>query len=158
MGGRLAAKLAAETNAAGFICLDAAIPPVPGPMPPVETEFLDFLKSLPCDAGGQLPPWHEWWPVDVFEDAPVTKHLRITIEAGNPRLALDWFNDSIEMPDHSAAEAGFVRTSRGFAEDARKAEALGWPVIKLRGTHLHPAIDPDETVDALVECYRRMLS
>lgn len=156
MGGRLAAKLAAETNAAGFICLDAAIPPPAGPMQPVEPDFLNFLKSLPRNDDGRLPPWHEWWPVDPFDGAPISEPLRTAIETSNPALALDWFDDIIEMPDCSSTRAGFVRTSRAFAEDARRAEAFGWPVLKLRGTHLHPALEPDETVDALVECYHRI--
>jgi len=66
MGGRLAARLAGDLKAAGVIFLDADVPPAAGPTAPIDPSFRRLLDRLPV-TDGLYPPWHEWWPVDVFE-------------------------------------------------------------------------------------------
>ena len=158
MGGRLAAKLACDTGSMKFICLDAAIPPKNESIRPVEDEFLEFLKTLPVDEDHKLPPWQEWWPIDVFEDGPDPDDIRDELFQTTPRIPLDWFHDVLDMPDWSAANSGYIRTSRTFADDARTAEALGWPVEKLKGTHLHPASAPDKTAEAILNCCKKLIA
>ena len=158
MGGILAAKLACDSGSMKFICLDAAIPPSSGRVQPVEDDFLEFVKSLPVDTNGALPPWQDWWPIDVFEDAPDPDNIRARLFETTPRLPISWFSDVFDMPDWSSANAGYIRTSRTFAEDARTAESLGWPVVKLKGTHLHPASAPDKTADAIIECCQKLVA
>ncbi|MGD1933631.1 MAG: alpha/beta fold hydrolase [Candidatus Phaeomarinobacter sp.] len=151
MGGLLAARLAADIHAAGFICLDARIPPASGPTQPVEPEFHDFLRTLPL-SDGHLPPWQDWWEVDAFEGADISEDTRKTVLSDIPSLPLSWFDDAFEMPDWSGIRKGFVRTSHTFIDEARRAEADGWPVIRLKGTHLHPATKPEETAQAIIAC------
>lgn len=46
---------------------------------------------------------------------------------------------------------GFIRTSLTFVEEARRPEAMEWPVVRLKGTHLHPLAEPEETADAILQ-------
>lgn len=155
MGGLLAARLAGQLGAAGMICLDASIPPETGETPTVEPAFHDFVKGLP-NQDGLLPPWHEWWPVDVFAGAEISSQMRARVLSDIPRLRLDWFDDTFDMPNWSGAKRAYLRTSPAFIDEAKKADALGWDVAKLRGTHMHPATEPQETADAIVSCCQRM--
>jgi len=151
MGGLLAARLAADIHAAGVICLDARIPPETGPVNPVEPEFRKFLDTLPL-TDGTLPPWHEWWDVDVFGDTNLPSDRREAVLADIPALPLTWFDDQFDMHDWSGIRKGYVRTSHTFIEETRKAEAMEWSTVRLRGTHLHPATEPEETAQALIDC------
>jgi len=151
MAGLLAARLASEMNAAGVICLDANIPPEAGQSPAVHGEFHQFLKGLPLK-NGRLPKWNLWWGADLLEGISVSQAYKDTFVEELPEFELDWFDDAFDMPDWSTAQKGFVRTSPVFVEEANNAEALGWAVVRLKGTHLHPALEPEETANALLEC------
>lgn len=144
MAGLLAARLAAEFDGAAMICLDANMPPAEGPTPPIDPGFRGFMETLPA-TDGVLPPWHRWWPNDVFEGVPVDPELRERIEAEIPALPLSWFDDAFDMPDWSAADRAFIRLGAWFDEEANRAEAAGWPVVRIEGTHLHPSSRPKET-------------
>ncbi|MEM8697383.1 MAG: alpha/beta fold hydrolase [Pseudomonadota bacterium] len=155
MGGLLAARLAGDLGAAGMICLDAAIPPETGETPTVEPAFRAFLDTLPL-RDGRLPRWADWWDLDVFENIGIPADARAAAVRDMPRLPLRWFDDAFAMPDWSAARRGFVRTSLTFVEEARKAEAMGWPVVRLKGIHLHPMTAPAETAEAILACSAAM--
>jgi len=154
-GGLLAAYLAGSLSAKSFICLDAMMPPASGPTPPVEPNFLEFVRSLPAE-DGLLPVWTDWWEGDLLADAPMSSDLKAAFLAELPRLPPTWFDDSFEMPNWSCAKRGFIQTSPVFRDEARHAEECGWPVIRLKGTHLHPALAPRETATALVDAYHRL--
>jgi Alpha/beta hydrolase family len=151
MAGLLAARVASALRADRVVCLDANMPPETGPTPPVDAAFQAFLRTLPI-ASGVLPPWHEWWPVDVFNGVPVDAGLRDQVLSEVPRLRLDWFDDAFEMPDWSRASQGYIRTSPWFDREADRAEARGWPTIRLDGTHLHPTTHGEETARAIMAC------
>ena len=155
MGGLLAARLASALGASGMICLDAALPPESGQTATVDPAFHSFVKSLPLE-DGTLPPWNEWWPIDVFEGVDVSPDLRARVLGDIPRLPLNWFDDTFEMPPWPETKRAFVRTSSTFIQAAQQAEALGWAVEKLRGTHMHPATHPDQTAKAIISCCRKM--
>jgi len=155
MGGLLAARLASELAAAGVVCLDANIPPETGYTPTVDPAFHEFVKSLPHD-DGLLPPWQDWWPVDAFGEAHISPELKLRILNEIPRLQLGWFDDAFDMPNWADTKKAFLRTSPIFIEEANKASALGWSVVKLRGTHMHPTIQPDETAEAIILCCQQM--
>ena len=155
MGGLLAARLASELEAIGVICLDANMPPELGPTPTVDPEFHAFVKTLPLD-NGLLPPWHKWWPRDVFEGTNISPALKADILDEIPRLRLEWFADHFDMPSWAETKRGYLRTSPVFANEAKMAEERGWTVIKLKGTHMHPAIEPIETAKAIMLCCQKM--
>ncbi len=152
-GGLIAARLASALNASAFICLDAMMPPEGGPVPPVEQEFLTFVQSLPIQ-DGLLPVWTDWWEGEVLGAATIAPELKRTFLAEQPRLSPDWFADSFDMPDWSASPRGYLQTSPVFADEAQRAKALGWPVVSLTGTHLHPMLAPGETATALIDICR----
>lgn len=155
MGGLLAARLAADLGAAGLICLDAAMPPESGIVLPVEPAFRAFLDTLPA-SDGTLPRWSDWWTVDIFEGAPLSDSEKTAFIDDIPALRLDWFDDDWAMPDWSAAKRAYLRTSLAFVDETRRAEAMGWPVVRLKGTHLHPLAEPEETADAILQCCAAM--
>ncbi len=154
-GGLIAARLASALNASAFICLDAMMPPETGPVPPVESEFLTFVQTLPLQ-DGLLPVWTDWWEADLLGAVPISPELKETFQAELPRLSLDWFEDCFDMPDWSASARGYVQTSPVFDDEAHRAWARRWPVISLNGTHLHPMIAPEETATALVEICQQL--
>lgn len=153
-GGLLAAYLAGTLNAKSFICLDAMMPPERGGTPPIEPGFLKFVHTLPTE-DGLLPIWTDWWEGDLLAEAPMSPDVKADFLAELPRLPLTWFEDSFEMPNWSCAKRAFIQTSPVFHDEAKRAEERGWPVIRLKGTHLHPALEPMETATALVDAYRR---
>lgn len=154
-GGLLAAYLAGSLKAKSFICLDAMMPPECGVTPPVESDFLNFVQSLPSK-DGLLPIWTDWWDRDLLADAPMSPDLKVAILDELPRLPLAWFADSFEMPTWSCAKRGFIQTSPAFRDEAKRAEERGWPVTRLTGTHLHPALAPKDTAKALVDMHHRL--
>eukprot|EP00439_Symbiodinium_sp_Y106_P088689 s1_g1225.t1 len=129
------------------------IPPERGAVPPVEPEFLAFVQSLPIQ-DGLLPVWTDWWEGDVLGAVPISLEVKQRFQAEQPRLSPDWFADSFDMPDWSASPRGYLQTSPVFADEARRAKALGWPVVSLTGTHLHPMLAPGETATALIDICR----
>jgi pimeloyl-ACP methyl ester carboxylesterase len=155
MAGLLAARLASAIGAHSVICLDANMPNELGPTLPVDPSFRNFLNTLPT-TDGILPPWREWWPVDIFANVSITAALRNQVLGEMPRLGLDWFDDVFEMPDWSDAKRGFIRTSAWFDQEADRAEARGWPTVRLDGTHLHPTTHGVETAGAIVDCARQL--
>ena len=65
------------------------------------------------------------------------------------------FDDAVEVPPWQALHAGYVQTSDRFSHEAEKARERGWPVVVLKGTHLHPLLKPQETIDAILEVTRQ---
>ncbi|MEQ9247630.1 MAG: alpha/beta hydrolase, partial [Nitratireductor sp.] len=80
--------------------------------------------------------------------------LKTAFLAELPRLPLTWFDDSFEMPDWSSAKRGFIQTSPAFRDEAMRASERSWPVVRLEGTHLHPAFALEETAAALLDVCR----
>jgi pimeloyl-ACP methyl ester carboxylesterase len=155
MAGLLAARLASALDASGVICLDASMPPEAGATPTLGPSFRSLLATLPVE-DGRLPPWHQWWPGDVFQNVAIAPDVRAQVIRDIPRLRLDWFDDAFDMPDWARAKRAFIRTGAWFDAEADRAEARGWPTIRLNGTHLHPATHPEETAAAILDCIARM--
>ena len=154
-GGLLAAWLASKLSAHSLICLDASMPPESGATGPAEPWFYDFVHSLP-QQNGHLPPWNLWWESDILENTQMSPVFKETFIAELPTLHIDWFDDSFDMPDWSSCQRGFLQTSSVFEKEAARAKKRGWHVRSIQGTHLHPALKPDETADALIELFHIM--
>ncbi len=154
-GGLLAAHLAGTLKAKAFICLDAMMPPEQGKTSPVEPDFMHFIRSLPTE-NGLLPVWTDWWEDDLLANTAMSTKLRATILSELPRLHVDWFDDSFDMPNWSRSTRGYIQTSPVFNDEAKRANEHGWPVITLQGTHLHPALSPKETARAIMDMCQNM--
>lgn len=157
----LVADLASKLSARGLIIVDGEMPPEHGATTPVTPEFRKRIEQR-ADRDGLLPPWSEWWRTergaailgtDVLARDP---ELYDEFQRGLPRMSLEWFDDVIELSPWSHVPAGYVQTSALYDQAAREAERRGWPVIRLRGTHLHLTLQPDETADAITRIVKQI--
>jgi hypothetical protein len=154
--GFLLPSLASTFSASGVIFVDALIPPDQGSVPPADSDFLQFVRSLPRDDDGLLPPWSRWWGEGAIERLIGDAQTYRRFEAELPRLPLSWFDDAVDVPRWQHLPAGYVQTSARFASSSRDAQERGWAVRALAGTHLHPLLAPRETADALLEIVESM--
>lgn len=134
--------VAQRVGAAAVVFVDALVP-VAGETAPSE-RFRAALDQLPL-TDGRLPPWTEWWPPEVMEDAVPDPALRAAIAAEAPRLRRDFYAEPVPVPAGWApARAGYLQLSPGYDADAAEAATRGWPVRKLDGTHLDLVSRPAE--------------
>lgn len=152
----LVAEMAAKRPCKGILIVDGEIPPSTGRAPPVRDSFRQFIGGL-ADANGRLPLWSRWFSGDARREALVgIEALRKRpdvferFEAALPRMSVGWFDDEIDLRGWDHVPAGFVLTSAIYGHAAEEAMRRGWPIRQLSGTHLHPALEPQETADAII--------
>ena len=147
--GLLLPSLAAALNATALIFVDARVPPPQGHTRPVDGRFLEFVKTLATD-DGRLPPWSKWWPDGSLEAHFPDPERRARFEADLPRLPLTWFDDSAEVPAWNFRPCGYLQLSKLFEPEALAAVKRGWPLVHVDGSHLHPAVEPVESANAIL--------
>jgi hypothetical protein len=158
----LVADLAHRLPCRGVVIVDGDVPPSRGPASPVRPALLDFIRSIAA-SDGTLPIWSRWFDgdnrrrslvgLDLLARDPV---VFAEFERGLPRLSVDWFEDKIELAGWDHVPAGFIQCSPIYDHAALEARRRGWPVVKLQGTHLHPMLEPAETMLALVSLSRQL--
>jgi pimeloyl-ACP methyl ester carboxylesterase len=135
---------AAGDRVSGLIFVDAHVPPLSGAAVLTPPEALGALRDLAQD--GVLPPWHTWFPADVWHRTLPEEALRAKIEADTPSRKLAFFEGEIAVPDGWADArpcAYLLLDKEVYGAEADKARDLGWPVVALRrGGHLHGVRDP----------------
>lgn len=156
------ADLAHRMAVRGLIMVDGEIPPASGPVPPGSESFRTFVRGLAGD-DGWLPRWSEWWRdyprrsltgIDALARDASAYEL---FEKDQPRVSAAWFDDTIDLAMWIHRPAGYIQTSKFYDHSAEDAEARGWPLLRLQGTHLHPTLQPDETAEAIAEIAGRLL-
>lgn len=134
--------LVAERRVAGYVFVDAGLPPAAGEVRLAPEEFTDFLAAK-ADRDGMLPPWTQWWDEDISGLFP-SEEVREQVERGQPSMPLSYFAGSLAAPpgwdDRPGAYLGFGST---YAAERAAAAARGWPTAVLDGQHLHQLVDPD---------------
>jgi len=155
--GFLLPSVAHLLNASGLVFVDALIPPDSGFVPPADPEFLQFVRSLPCE-NGLLPRWSRWWGEGAIERLIGDAQAYERFERELPRLPVAWFDDRLEIPPWRHLRAGYLATSERFAPSARDAQTRSWPVLTLAGTHLHPFVAPRDTASALSDIIQSLTS
>lgn len=146
--------LAARVGARGLIMVDGEIPPASGPVPPGRESFRAYVAALADDAG-QLPRWSDWWrdyprrSLTGIDGLALDGEAFAAFEQDQPRVAASWFNDTIDLTPWVDTPTGYIQTSGFYDHAAEEAKARGWPLLRLRGTHLHPALQPDDTARAI---------
>lgn len=157
----LAAELATRIPTQGIVFLDGDIPPDTGRVAPGSERLRKRLQALD-DSDGRLPVWSDWFTTD--EDRAVIGITRLQANAkawdafkrDQPRMTRDWFFDEIDLPPWGDVAAGYVQLCGFFHRSAEEAEKRGWPVVRLKGTHLHPALEPQETAEAILQVCRSL--
>ena len=112
---------------------------------------------------GALPIWSRWFAGDRRRASLVgldrlarDPAAFAELERGLPRLSLDWFDDTIELARWDNVPAGYIQCSPLYDHAALEARRRGWPVVKLEGTHLHPMLEPAETMLAILSVTRHL--
>jgi Alpha/beta hydrolase family len=158
----LVADLALRLPCFGVVIVDGEVPPLRGPAAPVRPALLDFIRSLAA-GDGTLPIWSRWFAGDLKRASLVGLDLLAKdpiafaeFERGLPTLSVEWFDDTIELAGWDHVPAGFIQCSPIYDHAMQEAQRRGWPVIRLKGTHLHPTLAPAETMQAIVSVSRKL--
>jgi Alpha/beta hydrolase family len=156
------ADLAVRVPARGLIMVDGEIPPASGPVPPGRESFRAFVSGLAGDDGG-LPRWSDWWrdhprrALTGIDELAHDANAFALFTNDQPRVPAAWFDDTIDLAPWAHNPAGYIQTSGFYDHSAEDAEARGWPLLRLQGTHLHPALQPDETARGIAEIARKLV-
>jgi hypothetical protein len=164
--GVFAPYLAEAAGADAVIFADASLPPpapdqsaLDQPAPDqaasdgaprvIDTEFLPFLQGIAAD--GIVPPWPRWWPAEELAPLYPDDATRALVNVEAAALPLAFFEELLPAipPSWRTRQRAYLRFSEGYAETARQAGALGWPVRELPGEHLHMLVDPAGVATAL---------
>jgi hypothetical protein len=152
------ADLAGRIPACGLIMVDGEVPPASGPVAPGSDSFREYVAGL-ADDDGRLPRWSDWRRehsrrslIGIDELAQDTDAFA-TFERDQPRVSLTWFDDRIDLAPWTHIASGFIQTSDIFEHAADEARRRGWPVVQIKGTHLHPTLRPEETAAAIDVVY-----
>jgi hypothetical protein len=151
----LAAEVATRIPTQGIIFLDGDIPPDTGRVAPGSERVRRRVAALD-DSDGRLPPWSDWYATEEERAVIGITALQADAEAWDafkrdqPRMTRDWFSDEIDLAPWSDVAAGYVQLCSFFDRSAEEAEKRGWPVVRLKGTHLHPTLKPQETAEAIL--------
>lgn len=157
----LAAEVATRIPTQGIVFLDGDIPPDTGRVAPGSERLRRRLEALD-DSDGRLPLWSDWFTTD--EDRAVIGITTLQANAkawdafrrDQPRMPRDWFLDEIDLPPWGNVPAGYVQLCSVFDRSAEEAEKRGWPTVRLKGTHLHPTLEPQETAEAILRVCRSL--
>lgn len=148
-GNYLPGLLASAPDGTRAIFVDCEVPPRTGTIGAMTGQRLELLRSM-ADESGALPPWPQWWDAPTWAglvpDAP--SRDRIFTLALRSRLA--YFEEAVALPARWWKGAyAYLRFQESLEPEANKAAKYGWPVRRLRGTHLHMVNDPRQTASAL---------
>jgi len=147
--GPLLPRIATRLRPRALVFVDAGIPPESGETSPVPAEFLEFLQGLA--KGGVLPPWSEWFGPDSMREQIPDDRKREIVSAELPALPLSYFQARVPVPPGwTSTKCGYILLSDAYAEEASKAAASDWPVVRLPGAHLDIVTRPETIADALL--------
>ena len=134
--------------AAGYIFVDAHLPPGSGEIPVAPEGYVELIAPLAVD--GVLPRWADWWATALERLVP-DRAMRAALRADMPQLPLRYFSGTVRIPTGwTAVPAAYVRLSEAFEAVAADAEERGWPVVRFAGGHIHMAVDPAAVATAIL--------
>lgn len=139
----------AHAPIAGFVFVDAHLPPTQGAQPIADEDFRELLDVLASD--GRLPPWSTWWGPETMAGLVPDELLRNQLCSEMPRVPLAYFDEQVmgastwrEQP------CGYVRLSSLYEEQAQMASDMGWPIERFSAGHLHMVVDPTAVAGAIL--------
>lgn len=147
--GLVAPLLASARRVAGYVFVDAGLPPASGAVPVAASHLLSLLAEK-ADVGGLLPRWTAWWGQSESDALFPNDAIRARVESQQLQLPLSYFAETLEIPvgwdDRPSAYLSFGNT---YAKERENAATRGWTVGSIPGTHLHMLIDPVGVADAI---------
>ena len=133
--------LTTRRRVAGYVFVDAILPPASGAIPVSPEQFYDFIAQK-ADENGLLPPWTQWWDEDISGLFP-SPEVRMRVERDLPRLPLSYFRESLPVAaGWDSLPGAFLAFGDTYADERSEARNRGWPVRTMSGEHLHMLIDP----------------
>lgn len=118
----------------------------------VSTAFAESLRSS-LHAGKPQPRWTD---VQLAPLVPETL-IRSSLLAGLRPRPLSYFAEPIPVPAEWAhVPCGYLQLSAGYDVPAHRASALGWPVIRVEGTHFSATTEPHGVADELQALWRHL--
>ncbi len=157
-----AARRAARARVAGYVFLDAALPPAR------PTSRLDLMRAEVPDGsveelasglavGGTFPDWTD---TDLRELVPDQAARAALVGSLRPR-GEDFFTDPVPVvADWPDAPCGLLRLSPAYDGALRLARLRGWPVLEgpddRPGGHFAALVDPGAVADDLEALLARM--
>lgn len=142
------ARRAARRPVAGYLFLDAGLPPTAAPASRLDlmrVEDADFAADLEGElaTGGSFPTWSD----DDLLDTVPDDDLRAALIASLRPRPHDFFTEPLPsppgLPDWPDAPCGYLKTSVAYDAVARTARSRGWPLIERGGGHFAALVDPE---------------
>lgn len=147
--GPLLPRIGDRLQASALVFVDSDVPPESGEAPLAPPDFLEFLRERAV--GGRLPPWSEWFGPAAMAELVPDDDVRAGVLADMPALPLAFFEERVPVPaGWTASRCGYVLLSEVYAEQAARAEASGWPVVRLVGRHLDIVTRAEAVAEAIV--------
>lgn len=101
--------------------------------------------------GGVLPPWHEWFPASVLDEALPDVTLRRAFVAEIPRVPLAYFEEKAPVTHRLGKRWAYVRFSAAYDDAANEAERRGWWVARRDWDHLRMVSAPQAVADLVAQ-------
>ena len=112
-------------------------------------DFREALAAMAVD--GMLPPWNQWFAPELLTELiPQAEHREAFLAELHP-IALAYFQEPAQRTSAAwpAAQCTYLQLSAGYQDQADRAEALGWPTIRLGADHLAVFTRPRPVADFL---------
>lgn len=146
--GGLLAGIAARTDPAGVVFMDAILPhPGRSWFETVPPALAKRLKGMATN--GRLPPWNRWVSDDPVARLVTDPAQRDALLAGLPSIPLAYLAARAPNWPPIAAPCAFVQLSETYAREAIAARAGAWEVVREEAHHLAMLTDPARMADVL---------
>jgi hypothetical protein len=108
------------------------------------------LRALVVD--GFAPPWPSWLPSGMLDQLLPNANMRQDLAAEAPNVPLAYL--SAPAPNlarwSQALGLAYLQLSGAYADEAKAAEKLGWPIERLAGHHLSMMTQPEQVGASLL--------
>lgn len=112
-------------------------------------ELVDQLRTLARD--GMLPPWHEWFPPEAVAELVPDPAMRDAVVRELRPLPVAFFDEPVPAPSAwPPGRCAYLLLGDAYADSARDAAALGWPVAHHPSDHLALYTDPERITEELL--------
>ena len=150
----IGAALAGRVTSHLFV--DAALPsPGRSRLDELHPSVRGHLRAM-VDAGGMLPPWHEWWGPGSIDHLVPDPAVRERVVAELQPIAFALLEEPLPVVEGwPSAPCGYLRLSAAYVAEEATAGGLGWPVSTLAGTHLELVTAPERVAAAVLDLSRR---